>query len=59
MVGTGQQPRVTGQSLTAGSTQRQPLMGLNTAKWGSSCQQLRNNGMALVHLAEQALLWVT
>lgn len=58
-VGSGQQTRVVGQSPPAGSTQQQPLMGLHTAKWGSTCQQLRTNGMALAHLAERGLLWVT
>lgn len=59
MVGSGQQTCMAGQSLTAGSTQQQPLMGLHFANWGSTCQQLRNNGMALAHLAEWGLLWVT
>lgn len=35
-----------------------PPMGFRTAKWDGTCQQLRNNGMALVHLAERGLLWV-
>lgn len=48
MVGIGQQFQAVGQSLTAGPTQQWPLMGLHTAKWASTCQQLRNNGMVLV-----------
>lgn len=55
----GQQTLVAAQSLTAGPTQQQPLMGLRTAKWGSTCQQLRSNGVALTCLAERALPWVT
>lgn len=58
-LGSGQQTRVAGQLPTAGPSPQGPLMGLHTAKWGSTCQQLRNNGMALVHLAELGLLWVT
>lgn len=59
MIGSGQQTRMASQSLTAGSTQQQPLMALHTAKWGSTCQQLRNNGTVLAHLAERSPLWVT
>jgi hypothetical protein len=59
-VGSGQQSEAVGQSLTAGSIQQWPLMGLYTEKWTSTCQQLRNNGMVLVHLAEWGLpFWVT
>lgn len=47
-VGTGQQFQAVGQLLTAGPTRQWPLMGLHTAKWARTCQQLRNNGMVLV-----------
>lgn len=36
-----------------------PPTGFHTARGDSACQQLRNNGRALAHLAEWSPLWVT
>lgn len=60
VLGSGQQFPAVGQPLTAGSTQQWPLLGLhNGPAFASNCQQLQDNGMVLVHLAEGGFLWVT